>query len=42
MVLSLRGSTTINGEENSSSAEFREQLTPEEEVIMGKIKAQIM
>ena len=38
MVLSLRGSTTTNGGENSSSAEFGGQLTPEEEAIMDEIK----
>ena len=41
MVLSLRGSTTINGGENSSSVEFGEQLNPEEEAIRDEIKARI-
>ena len=41
MVLSLRGSTTTNGGENSSSAEFGEQLNLEEEAIRDEIKARI-
>ena len=41
MVLSLRGSTTTNGGENSSSMEFEEQLNLEEEAIRDEIKAGI-